>query len=358
MKINGQVIGEAERPYIIAELSANHNGSLETATRLIGMAKAGGADAVKLQTYTADTLTIDSDSEDFLIKSGLWKGKTLYELYQQAHTPWDWHQRLFEEAARVGITIFSSPFDTTAIELLERLGAPAYKIASFEANDLELIANAASTRKPLIISTGLASRSDIGEAVEAALSAGASRNQLALLHCLSAYPAPPEEYKLDTIPKLKQEFGLEVGLSDHTIGNEIAIGAVALGARIIEKHFTEDITGGGPDDSFSMDFDGLGSLRKSIDSVWQGRGFDNYRVQPSEIASLKYRRSLYAVRDIALGEKITLENVRSIRPGYGVAPKELGKLLGMSSPKSLLRGEPITQGFVETCVLAAKDTNG
>jgi pseudaminic acid synthase len=340
LKIDNREIGQHCRPYVIAELSANHNGSLDRAMTLIGEAKASGADAIKLQTYTADTLTIDSSKPDFIINGGLWDKRTLYDLYQEAHTPWHWHKDLFLEAKRTCITIFSSPFDPTAIDLLENLGAPAYKIASFEIVDLELIKIAASTGKPLIISTGLANLSEIEEAFSTAKEAGAK--EIALLHCLSSYPAPPSEYKLNSIERLREIFGCEVGLSDHTVGNDIAIASVALGATIIEKHFTADTSGDGPDDSFSMDAAGLRALRESADTAWSALGFDDFKVQESERANLRFRRSLYFVRDVTEGQILTGEDIRSIRPGYGIPPKHLASLVGLPSPQNYSAGDRVT----------------
>lgn len=340
MKIVDRQIGKAFPPFVIAEISANHNGKLEAAKKLISLAKESGADAVKLQTYRADTLTINCDASDFQIKDGLWSGKSLYQLYEQAHTPWEWHPDLFKFAADEGIIIFSSPFDASAVDLLEELGCPAYKIASFEIGDLELIAYAASKGKPLIISTGLAELEEITNAVAVAKASGAA--DVALLHCLSAYPAPPSEYKLESITRLRDEFGVEVGLSDHTIGNTVAISAVALGASIVEKHFTLDRTGGGPDDSFSMDTTGLKDLRRCLDEAWGSLGFDNYSVQPSEIPSLKYKRSIYFVEDLLAGETISRDNVRVIRPGYGLAPKYLSEILGKRTIGDVSRGQAVS----------------
>lgn len=347
MRIGNREISREEKPYIIAEISANHNGSLNSAAKLLHSAKRGRADAVKLQTYTADTLTIDSQEPDFYLTEGLWSGRTLYELYQSAHTPWEWHSDLFSLAEEIGIPIFSSPFDRSAVDLLVSLNVPAFKIASFEIVDLDLIHYAARQGRPLIISTGLANRKEISEALEATDAAGLARSNIALLHCLSAYPAPPSEYKLESIPKLREDFGVEVGLSDHTIGNEVATAAIALGATIIEKHFTLDTNGGGPDDSFSMDFEGLSRLRSASDTVWQSLGFDDYRIQPSEEPSLKYRRSLYAVQNIEIGDVLSDDNVRSIRPGFGVAPKYLPLLRGRTSPISIRKGNRIPPLLLE-----------
>jgi len=343
--INNRKIGIDQKPYIIAEISANHNGSLARAKRLIHEAKENGADAVKLQTYTAETLTINSDKPDFLIEGGLWDGRTLYDLYSQAHTPWVWHEELFQTARDAEITIFSSPFDSSAIDLLERLGAPAYKIASFEIVDHNLIAYAASTGKPIILSTGLATLEETEEAVEVAKSNGCKH--LALLHCVSSYPAPPSDYKLHTIPALKKRFGFEIGLSDHTIGNVVPAAAVALGATILEKHFTENTLGGGPDDSFSMDSLGLSQLRIAVDTTWVALGFDDFATQASEQSNLRFRRSLYFVADLAKGEIITTEHIRSIRPGYGVAPKHLTQILGKKLPREVFRGTPLTPRLLD-----------
>lgn len=345
MKIGNVAIGVDSPPYIIAEVSANHNGSIANAIRLIEQAKMCGASAVKLQTYTADTLTIESAEPDFLIQGGLWSGRTLYDLYREAGTPWEWHKELFQEAQRQGITIFSSPFDETAVQLLEDLNAPAYKVASFEITDLSLIKTVASTGKPVILSTGLANLREIEEAYTVARDSGAS--DIALLHCVSSYPAPTKEYKLGTIPALRELFPCEVGLSDHSLGNEVAIGAIALGASIIEKHFTLDVQGAGPDDSFSMNAQGLSDLRSSAMAIWEARGFDNFEIQPSEVKNVQFRRSLYIVRDIEVGEVLTRNHVRSIRPGYGVAPKYLNELVGKRSPEALKAGARVTQSFLE-----------
>ena len=341
MIVDKRSIGTGEKPYIIAEISANHNGSLDRAKRLVLAAKQSGADAVKLQTYTADTLTLKSIEPDFMIKGGLWDGKSLHDLYEEAHTPWVWHEELFKTARDAEITIFSSPFDRTAVDLLEAMDAPAYKIASFEIIDHDLISYAARTGKPMIISTGLASLLEIEEAVEIAQSNGCG--DLALLHCLSSYPAPPEEYKLHTIQKLRKEFGLEVGLSDHTVGNVVPTAAVALGASMVEKHFTESTSGAGPDDSFSMDSKGLVDLRTGLDVTWASLGFDDYNRQPSEISNLRFRRSLYFVKDLNAGDILVEGDVRSIRPGYGMAPKRLHDVLGQKMPLSVSRGTAVSQ---------------
>ncbi|WP_042805964.1 pseudaminic acid synthase [Thioalkalivibrio sp. ALE19] len=324
--IDGRTIGLGEAPYVIAEMSANHNGCIDTAYRLLEEAKKAGADAVKIQTYRPDTITLDSYLPDFQITEGLWQGRTLYELYEWAHTPWDWHKPLFDYARQLGITIFSSPFDTTAVDLLEDLGAPAYKIASFEAVDLPLIEYVARTGKPMIISTGMADAEEIQEAIDAAKGAGC--DQLAILHCVSGYPAPAEDYNLRTIPDMIERFGLVTGLSDHTIDNTTAVTSVALGASVIEKHFTLDRNGGGPDDSFSLEPADLAALCRDAATAWQALGQVNYGRKSSEQGSAKFRRSLYFVKDLKAGEVITADAIRSVRPGYGMPPKCMEELIG------------------------------
>src|SRR5690554_1550610 len=341
INIDGRVIGQEHPPYVIAELSANHNGRLETALRIIGEAKKAGADAVKLQTYRPDTITLDCDSDDFKIKGGLWDGRTLYELYEEAHMPWEWHQPLFEHARKLGITIFSSPFDTTAVDLLEELGAPAYKIASFEAVDLPLIEYVARTGKPMIISTGMADAEEIQEAIDAARGAGCE--QLAILHCVSGYPAPPEDYNLRTIPDMIERFGLVTGLSDHTIDNTTAITSVALGASLIEKHFTLDRNGGGPDDSFSLEPEELTALCRDAKTAWQALGKVDYGRKSSEQGNAQFRRSLYFVKDMKAGEVITEDCVRSVRPGYGLAPKYLDRVIGQMVGREVSANTPVTE---------------
>ncbi|MBK1885431.1 pseudaminic acid synthase [Marinobacter sp. DY40_1A1] len=326
IEIAGRPIGNDYEPYIIAEMSANHNGNIETAFRIIEEAKKAGADAIKIQTYTPDTITLNSDLPDFQIKGGLWDGKTLYELYEWAHTPWDWHKPMFEHARRLGITMFSSPFDTTAVDLLEDLNAPAYKIASFEAVDLPLIRYAAATGKPMIISTGMADSEEIEEAIAAAREGGCK--ELAILHCVSGYPAPPEDYNLRTIPDMMERFGLVTGLSDHTLDNTTAIASVVLGASLIEKHFTLDRNGGGPDDSFSLEPSGLVALCRDSKTAWKALGSIDYGRKSSEQGNVQFRRSLYFVKDMKVGEVVSEEAIRSVRPGYGLAPKEFGKLVG------------------------------
>ncbi|NNJ72971.1 MAG: pseudaminic acid synthase [Enterobacterales bacterium] len=336
--INGRAIGASFSPYIVAEMSANHNGELETALRIIDEAKKAGADAVKIQTYRPDTITLDSNLPDFQITEGLWAGKTLYELYEWAHTPWEWHKTLFEHARKIGITLFSSPFDNTAVDLLEDLNAPAYKIASFEAVDLALIKYVASTGKPMIISTGMATLEEIEIAIDTAQGAGCK--DLAILHCVSGYPAPAEDYNLTSITDLQNRFGLVTGLSDHTLDNTTAITSVALGASIIEKHFTLDRKGGGPDDSFSLDPQHLATLCRDSRVAWQSIGRVNYDVKPSEQDNIKFRRSIYYVKDLAPGEVVSADSIKSVRPGYGLAPIHVEAILGKKVNRKITKNTP------------------
>ena len=342
--INGRKIGNNFPPYIIAEMSANHNGDINNAYKIIDMAKSSGADCVKLQTYTPDTLTIDSELPDFQLTEGLWAGQSLYELYKGAFMPWEWHQPLFDYAKKVGITIFSSPFDNTAVDLLEDLNTPAYKIASFEAVDLPLIKYVAQTSKPMIISTGMADAQEIQEAIEAAREGGCK--ELAILHCVSGYPAPAGDYNLRTLVDMQQKFGLIMGLSDHTIDNTTAITSVALGASIIEKHVTLDRKGGGPDDSFSLEYEELLELCVNAKTAWEALGRVDYGRKSSEQGNVKFRRSLYFVKDIKKGEVITAEHVKSIRPGYGLSPKYLNKVIGKKSKCAIAKGSAVTDELV------------
>lgn len=343
-KIDGVTVGIGHAPYIVAEMSANHNGDIDTAFKIIAAAKASGADAIKLQTYTADTLTLKSSHPDFVIKGGLWNGSTLYDLYDKAHMPWDWHKDLFAFARELGISIFSSPFDYTAVDLLEGLDAPAYKIASFEAVDLPLIEYVASTKKPLIISTGLCNFDEISEAVEAAQSAGCE--ELIVLHCVSGYPAPATDYNLNTIRDLQEQFNVPTGLSDHTLDNAAAIAAVSLGACFIEKHFTLDREAGGPDDSFSLEPEGLKNLSEMANSAFLALGKVNYSTKSSEKNNLIFRRSLYVTCDIKKGEIFSPQNVRSVRPGNGLPPKMLTNILGKTAVKDIPRNTPLSLDLI------------
>ena len=345
LTIANRVIGPDYPPYIVAELSANHNGDIDRALAIIEAAKKAGADAIKLQTYTADTITIDSDGPGFRIEDGPWAGRTLYDLYQEASTPWEWHEALFAKARKLDITVFSSPFDSTAVDFLESLGVEAYKIASFEVVDLPLIEKAAATGKPLIISTGMANREEIADAVSAAREAGC--RELALLHCVSAYPATPEAYRLKTLGSLAEHFETVVGLSDHTLGTEVAIASVALGATIIEKHFTLSRNDGGPDAAFSLEPEELHNLCEATRIAWSALGLASYERADDEAANVIYRRSLYAVADINQGDTLNADNVRSIRPGFGMAPKELPRVIGRKAKTQIVRGTPLSWDLID-----------
>ncbi|MGV2989263.1 pseudaminic acid synthase [Vibrio sp. E150_011] len=345
VEIDGRKIGPDFKPYIIAELSANHNGDINNAFRIIEEAKKAGADAIKLQTYRADTITIDCDEDDFQIHGGLWDGNSLYELYEWAHTPWEWHQALFEKAREIGITIFSSPFDFTAVELLEELGAPAYKIASFELVDHALIARVAKTGKPMIMSTGMANEDEIREAIDVAHASGCK--ELIVLHCVSGYPAPADQYNLQTIRDMNTRFGVLTGLSDHTIDNATAVTSIALGACLIEKHVTLDRNGGGPDDSFSLEPQELKALCQDTKTAWQALGNVNYERTEAEKGNVKFRRSLYVVKDVKAGEELTPDCVRSIRPGFGLAPKHYAAVLGKKAKQNISRGTALSFDVIE-----------
>lgn len=340
LEIDGRTIGPGHPPYIIAELSGNHNGEIERALAIIEAAKVAGADAIKLQTYTPDTMTIDHDGPDFLIEGGPWAGRNLYDLYREAHTPWEWHEALFARGRELGITVFSTPFDLTAVEFLEGLGAPAFKIASFEAIDLALIERAASTGKPLIISTGMADLAEIGEATAAARRGGCE--QLALLYCVSGYPTPAEEANLSTLGDLSDRFDAIVGLSDHSLGCAVAVAGVALGAALVEKHVTMRRADVGPDAAFSLEPEELKQLCEECRTAWSALGAVTYERKPSEKTSLVFRRSLYVVEDIEAGEPFSEQNVRGIRPGHGMPPKHLPEVLGRRAKTKIARGTPLS----------------
>lgn len=336
--IDGRRIGHDEPPYVIAELSANHNGALERALMTIDAAKACGADAIKLQTYTADTMTIDCDLPDFTIRGGLWDGYKLYDLYRWAQTPFDWHQAMFARAREIGITAFSTPFDESAVDLLEDLNVPAYKIASFELTDLPLIRYVAATNKPMILSTGMASELEIEEAVDAARGAGC--RGLMLLHCISSYPAPIEQSRLRQIPELEQRYGVTPGLSDHTLGTVASVTGVALGACAIEKHFTMSRADKGPDSEFSLEPHELKRLCEDVHDAWSALGAPGFGRSKVEQGSTVFRRSIYFVQDVKAGTTISEQHIRRIRPGMGLPPKHFDELIGKRVKQDVARGTP------------------
>jgi N-acetylneuraminate synthase len=345
IEIAGRRISADTNPFLVAELSANHGGHLAQALALLDAAKGCGVDAVKLQTYRPDTITLASDLPDFRIEGGPWDGRTLYDLYEEAHTPWEWHGELFERARRLGLTIFSSPFDTTAIDFLEDLGCPAYKIASFEAVDLPLVRYAAATGKPLIISTGMANAEEISEVVNAAIGSGC--RALSLLHCVSGYPAPAEDYNLVTIRDLREQYRVPIGLSDHTLGNASAIASIALGASIVEKHFTLDRSAKGPDSGFSLEPRELAALVSDCRTAWMAMGKVNYGLKPSETANVKFRRSLYFIRAMKAGDVIGIQDVRSVRPGFGLPPKYLNAIVGVRVTRDVAANTAVTLDVLE-----------
>ena len=342
MKIGDTHIGQSARPYLIAEMSGNHNQSLERALALVDAAAQSGADAIKLQTYTADTMTLDVDRPGFVIDDpkSLWVGRRLYELYKEAHTPWEWHQPIMERARSHNMHCFSSPFDSTAVDFLETLNVPAYKIASFELTDLALIRKVAGAGKPLLISTGMATAAEIDQAVRAARGAGCS--ELVLLKCTSTYPATADNTNVLTIPHMRQLFGCAVGLSDHTMGCGVSVAATALGAVVIEKHFTLKRADGGVDSSFSMEPDEFKTLRLETERAWQSLGAVSYGATDAEKPSLAFRRSLYISSDIKAGQLLSNANVRCVRPGYGLAPDHLASVLGRTVTKDALAGTPLS----------------
>jgi len=337
--INGRPIGPDHPPYLVAELSANHNGSLQKAKDHICLAAKHGADAIKLQTYSADTMTIDCHKPDFVIQGGLWDQRQLYDLYQEASTPYEWHKPLFDHARQQGITCFSTPFDESAVDLLEDLNAPAYKIASFEAVDLPPIRYVAATKKPIIISTGMASQIEMAEALDAARSGGCE--QLILLHCISSYPTPSDQYHVRTMSAIAQTFDVVVGLSDHSLDDTAAMAAVALGGCFVEKHFIESRSQTGPDSSFSIEPSELSRLKQNLVNTWQCLGRAGFHRAQVEEKNKQFRRSLYFVADACAGDVITSDMVKKIRPGFGLAPKYLDDVVGQTLAQSVSRGDAV-----------------
>ena len=338
LKIKDKKIGPNHPPYLIAEMSANHNGSLEKALETIRIASKCGADAIKIQTYTADTMTIDSDNKEFLIKGGLWDGFKLYDLYKWAETPFDWHEKLFNYAESLGLTIFSTPFDETAVDLLEKLNTPAYKIASFELVDIPLIKYIAKKQKPVIFSTGMSSEEEIKEAIETMHSE--KNYQIILLHCISSYPAPPEKSNLNQIKNIMNKFNVISGLSDHTLGTTVSTAAVALGASVIEKHFTLSRADKGPDSEFSIEPMELTKLRKSTKKAWLSLGKEGFDRDNIESQSKLHRRSIYFIKDKKAGEIVTKNDIKRIRPGNGLSPKFEEKIIGKKLKTNVYRGDP------------------
>ena len=335
------MFNDLSRPYIIAEISGNHNGSIDRAKELIKLAKDNGANCVKIQTYTPDTMTIKSNKDDFLIKGGLWDGYNLWDLYDWAQTPFEWQKELFGYANNIGITMISTPFDESAVDLLESLSCPFYKVASFELTDLPLIKYIAQTKKPIILSTGMANEKEIKEAIDTIIQYGSG--DFILLHCVSGYPTPVEEINLDTITLLKKKFKCEIGLSDHTLGNTSAILSIALGAKVIEKHFTFDRSEGGPDAEFSMEPHELKDLSENISLAHKAIGVGSFEMKSAEESNIKFRRSIYVVNDIKKGDIFTKENIRRIRPGYGLEPKDYEKIIGLKAKRDLEEGNPLTK---------------
>ncbi len=347
LRFGSRAIGRRNSPFVIAEMSGNHKGSLERAMAIVEAAARAGAHAIKLQTYTADTMTIDMAGGEFAISDpqSLWAGRTLYDLYREAHTPWEWHRPLFQRARELGMLAFSTPFDATAVDFLETLDVPCYKIASFENTDLPLIEKAGRTGKPLIISTGMASEAEIREAVDTALGAGCGG--VVLLKCTSSYPADPAESNLMTLPDLRRRFGCEVGLSDHTPGIGAAVASVALGAVVVEKHVTLSRKDGGVDAAFSLEPDELAAMVVELERSWRALGRVSYGPCASEHKSLQFRRSLYVVEDIAEGEVFTERHVRAIRPGMGLPPKFLRSVIGKRARRAIKRGTPLSKELYE-----------
>jgi N-acetylneuraminate synthase len=342
-------ISEGNKPFIIAEMSGNHNQSLERALEIVEATARTGAHAIKLQTYTADTMTLDLKEREFFIsdKKSPWNGQSLYDLYKIAHTPWDWHKPIIDHAKKLKLICFSTPFDETSVDFLEKLGVPAYKIASFENTDLPLIKQVAATGKPLIISTGMATQKELDESVNAARKAGCK--DLILLKCTSTYPATPENSNLLTIPHLRKRYGCEVGLSDHTLGIGVAVASVALGATVIEKHFTLKRAYGGVDSAFSMEPDEMEALVKESERAWQSQGKVFVGPTAAEKSSITFRRSLYIVKDIKKGDRLTKKNIRSIRPGLGIPPKHFFECIGKIANQNLKKGMPLKLKYFKKC---------
>ncbi|MGD6894410.1 pseudaminic acid synthase [Bacillus infantis] len=342
INIEGFKIGSDNKPFIIAEMSGNHNQSLERALGIVEAAAKSGAHALKIQTYTADTMTLNIENPHFVISDdeSLWKGNSLYKLYQQAYTPWEWHKPIFDRARELGMVPFSTPFDETAVDFLEELGVPLYKIASFENTDIPLIKKVAATGKPMIVSTGMATVAELDELVCAAREAGCKN--LILLKCTSTYPATPDNTNISTIPHMRELFGVQVGLSDHTMGTGVAVASVALGATVIEKHFTLSRADGGVDSAFSMEPDEMEKLVTETERAWQSMGSITYGPTEKERNSLKFRRSIYVARDIKAGEKFTKENIKIVRPGYGLEPKYYELILNSIAREDYKTGTPLT----------------
>jgi pseudaminic acid synthase len=353
IRINNRTIGVDNPVYIIAEMSANHNQSLDKAIKIIEAAKFAGADAIKLQTYTADTMTIDCDNDHFQIKGTIWEGKNLYKLYQEALTPWDWHPKLKQVADKLGLDFFSTPFDLSSVDFLEELDVPAYKVASFELVDIPLLKKIAATGKPIIMSTGMATLAEIDEAIETLKKAG--NDQLALLKCTSAYPAPPEEMNLKTIAHLAKTYGVPVGLSDHTLGSAVAVASVALGGCIIEKHLTLTRKDPGPDSAFSTEPAEFKAMVDDIRTVEKALGKITYEITEKQKENSVFRRSLFVAKDIRKGECFSNENIRSIRPGHGIHTRHLDQILGKKAVKDIKKGTPLSGDLVEGLSLDKKE---
>lgn len=349
--INNRLIGSNHRPFIIAELSGNHKGDIQRALTLIEKAAATGVDAIKIQTYRPDTITLDHDSAEFSLTEGLWQGRTLYDLYQEAHTPWEWHEALFKKAQSLNVTLFSSPFDKTAIDLLENLNCPAYKIASFEITDIPLIKYAASTGKPIIMSTGMATLDEIEEASQAVLDGGGK--SLAILHCVSGYPTPLADCNLRTISDLRTQFSCPIGLSDHSLATTAAITSVGLGASLIEKHFKLSENDDSVDGEFSLTPDQFSTLVSEVGNAWSTLGNAGYQLRKSEVENKSYRRSLYVSQDIKAGEAFSLTNIKSVRPGLGLHPRYYENIIGTKAQYDIKFGTPLADHHIDESIITA-----